>query len=713
MRLTLRTLLAYLDDTLEPHEIREIGQKVAESDAAQELVARIKQITRRRRLTTPPAAGPGARFDANTVAEYLDNELSSDLVADLEKTCLESDVHLAEVASCHQILTLVLGEPALVPPTARERMYGLVKGREAIPFRKARGRAGAAAGEGPDRDADDPLLPGMPSSRGWLIWALPIAAVLVLAVLAVAVWQGLAESHPPAHAVAAAGDKSAPPPEPPADSAKSAPVVPVTPADDPTKDKTAAPVDPTPPPAPADKDAAPPPKDKDKAPAPVEPPPPPGNGRPSPPGKEHVPVGRYLLTRPSVLVQREAGQPGWKRAVPGAAVFTADDLVSLPGYTSELDLGGPHVLLHGNVPEFSAFPGADFLMESAAQLHKPEAGFDVDMTLDRGRVYLSNHRADGPAKFRLRFADEVWDLTLQEPDTEVGVDLLHAYTANINYRDGEKPLTLLNLTVLNGKAGLVVEAREFPHLTAPIAVSWDNKGSGIPEPRRPPREELAIWDKAPPAGATQPERDLIAHMREALDKISLNMVGNKAVNTALLEARQSPDSPLTRALAVYCFGAIDAPDQLLDVLCHDEDPDHQRDREAAIFTLRRWLSRNPDNGNLLYDAKNDKAGPLLGAKYDYQPNDAKNILEELHDIPPEDVRKPETFEALAHLLHDKLLAVRELAYWHLQRLSVGAQVPLPPYNAADPAEKRDAAADAWRALIGKGLPPALPTAPGP
>src|SRR5439155_7360461 len=138
MRLTLRTLLAYLDDTLDPGEIKNIGQKVAESDAAQELIARIKQVTRRRRLTTPPLTGPNARFDANAVAEYLDNELSGDLVSELEKLCLESDVHLAEIAACHQILTLVLGEPAMVPPTARERMYGLVRGREAIPFRKAR-----------------------------------------------------------------------------------------------------------------------------------------------------------------------------------------------------------------------------------------------------------------------------------------------------------------------------------------------------------------------------------------------------------------------------------------------------------------------------------------------------------------------------------------------------------------------------------------------
>ena len=38
MRLTLRTLLAWLDDTLSPSEVREIGKQVAESPFAQELV---------------------------------------------------------------------------------------------------------------------------------------------------------------------------------------------------------------------------------------------------------------------------------------------------------------------------------------------------------------------------------------------------------------------------------------------------------------------------------------------------------------------------------------------------------------------------------------------------------------------------------------------------------------------------------------------------
>src|SRR6202034_754089 len=96
---------------------------------------RIKQVTRRRRLMTPANSGPGG-IDPNTIAEYLDNDVSPEQAAEVEQICLASDVHLAEVAACHQILTLVLGEPALVPPSAKQRMYGLTKGRESIQFRK-------------------------------------------------------------------------------------------------------------------------------------------------------------------------------------------------------------------------------------------------------------------------------------------------------------------------------------------------------------------------------------------------------------------------------------------------------------------------------------------------------------------------------------------------------------------------------------------------
>ncbi len=125
MRLTLRTLLAYMDDILDPADREELSTKIESSEFASDLLHKTRDSMRRLRLGAPTLSGPGMGADANAVAEYLDNTLAPEDVADFERICLESDVHLAEAASCHEILTMVLGEPAEVDSETRQRMYDL------------------------------------------------------------------------------------------------------------------------------------------------------------------------------------------------------------------------------------------------------------------------------------------------------------------------------------------------------------------------------------------------------------------------------------------------------------------------------------------------------------------------------------------------------------------------------------------------------------
>ena len=166
MRLTLRTLLAYLDDVLEPADSRAISDQINASPAASELVGKTRDVIRRRRLSAPAVSGAGMGVDPNAVAEYLDSNLSPEGVADVERICLDSEMHLAEVAACHQILTLLMGEPVDVTPAMRERMYGL--GPVATPLRSPGSSHGSARIGAQPAVAHSPTPPsalGTPTQR--------------------------------------------------------------------------------------------------------------------------------------------------------------------------------------------------------------------------------------------------------------------------------------------------------------------------------------------------------------------------------------------------------------------------------------------------------------------------------------------------------------------------------------------------------------------
>jgi hypothetical protein len=697
VRLTLRTLLAYLDDTLSAHEIRDIGQKVAESDAAQELIARIKQVTRRRRITTPPATGPGAKFDPNSVADYLDNSLDDEQVKEVEETCLASDVHLAEIAASHQILTLVLGEPALVPPTSRQRMYGLVHGREAIPYRKP----APAVGQGTmvddsvvEGEHDETMLLGLPLYRrhGWWQWALPLTAAVLLLALVSTLWfilHPLTQENP--RAVQATNEGNRPAPAVPVEPVKDEPKNVATPPADEKKQEAPRPIEePENPKKPADDKATAVPAVPMK---PVEDSKPPAVAGPPKASVERRELARYVSlpeAKPNILVQRAAGKEQWTRVRPESKLFSADELVSLPGYRSEIRLESDvHLLLWGSVPEQLYLP----LLESGAKLHVPANGIDADVTLSRGRIVLSNHKAAGPAVARVRFHSEVWDLTLQEPGTEVGLDLLGFYPIDVAYKTGEGPLAKLILVVLKGKAGLKIGYEEYSQLReapGPSLFQWDSRGKGVIGPTHleaaPPE-----WSMSAPA-ASQEQLQLRRDMNGALDELSGKLTDQAPVDVRLAEAEKNPNRPLTRTLAVRCLGAIDAVPNLLDAL---NNPDQADVRVTAIFALQHGLGRNAGQYKRLEEDLREKQ---------YKPSEAETIMQFLHGFTAEQVAMPETYELLIYHLKNQRLPIRQLAHWRLLAMVPdGRKIP---YDPAGDTEQRDRGHDKWKELIPDGkLPP--------
>src|SRR5262249_24903614 len=125
-------------------------------------------------------------------------------------------------------------------------------------------------------------------------------------------------------------------------------------------------------------------------------------------------------------------------------------------------------------------------------------------------------------------------------------------------------------------------------------------------------------------------------------------------------------------------------------------------REAAMFTLQRWVSRSNKQGKILYDPKS-KEGPLVEKKF--KPSEASAIYKLLHPFLADELGKVETYELLVPYLKHRKVAIAELASGHLVWLPPDDERPT-VYNAAAPIEDREKFAAQVQELIDKKqLPP--------
>ena len=388
--------------------------------------------------------------------------------------------------------------------------------------------------------------------------------------------------------------------------------------------------------------------------------------------------------------------------------------------------------MRGNLPEYSVKdPLMDSLLEASVILYAAPAGIDLDLTMERGRIYLTNLKENKPAVVRLRFLDQVWDLTLKE-EAEVGIDLIKKYV-NTSTFSKEEPRTDVAFYVMQGKVSVLINGYHKRELEAPpgtALMQWDSDTDEPPTPmrvpalpliwsRQPPNRVLAqhmkflsdILEKAKPEDAPRIKADIdftrgqlkrTQDLRVALEESDLRNDA-KSLDVALEEERENP-KPDRRHLAIFALGAVGDLDKLLKSLA-DSDPEHALERDEAVYVLRHYANSGLEASRRLFQDDNVKKSGLLVDKYGEKVGE--KVFDLLHDFKPKDLA--DAYGYLANSLKSDKLALRQLAFWHLLRLSVG--VKLPPlalmYNPADPSKaNRDEAANAWQKLVETGkLPP--------
>jgi len=297
-------------------------------------------------------------------------------------------------------------------------------------------------------------------------------------------------------------------------------------------------------------------------------------------------------------------------------------------------------------------------------------------------------KTEGKSLVRVHFLDQHWAMVLEEPGTEVALELVSRWPSGVPFektpRADHRPATDVYLLLLKGRV-LLGNGSDQRTLRAPVVYQW-NAGQGALGPV--PLKKLPPWVDAE-GTVTPPQRAQI----QAAEALGRKLTGSDVSTT--LRAILASDNAEARGLAVHSAGATDDLPLLLAAL---RDAKHADVRATAVTALRNWIGRGAGQDQLLYQA-------LVNG--DYGAGQAETILQLLHTFSAQDRLRPETFETLIDYLNHDKIAIRELAYWHLTRMVPrGRDIA---YNAAAGADEHARAQAVWRKLLPAGkVPPVVP-----
>jgi hypothetical protein len=281
---------------------------------------------------------------------------------------------------------------------------------------------------------------------------------------------------------------------------------------------------------------------------------------------------------------------------------------------------------------------------------------------------------------RVRFREEAWDITLNTPDTEVGIDLIgEPAKGPLLERDlPETPRALAYVSVLQGVASIRSGFQQSGDLLGGAKWKWDSKAGRPGLAPKDDKDEIGIanrWSKAVPA--TPAAKDMAAAIAEMARRVG---IGQGPFDVDFDATWKDPrEASGRRVLAVWMLSAVDSPGYLIEAL----EADAALVRDTAAKAIQHWMAQDT--------VREDALAQALAMKAAFTDNQ-RTLVVALTRGPDQPVAA-DTVEQLFDLLSHEKLAVRELARMQLAKLDpTGARES--NYDAAS--DRRGTQASMWK-----------------
>jgi uncharacterized protein (TIGR03000 family) len=413
----------------------------------------------------------------------------------------------------------------------------------------------------------------------------------------------------------------------------------------------------------------------------------------APPSAEpRVPVAKNL-TYPGLFSSKGTGEP-FVRMDKGDTLYSRDLLVGIPGLKVDIEPNTKAVslTLWGNLPGLSDSP----VLESSVILHDSRA-YELDFTLVRGRVVLTNTKKMGPAKVWLRARGGV-ELVLPEPGDSVAIELYGRWPSGVPFSPNPKtgPVLVWEVFCLKGNLEIKAGQNEWGMSAPPGPAYFHGDSVDGPSPTGPERRaSLPEW--ADPKAKATPLAKKIQNVLDTYVGTIKSKEPEEVASELLARAEKDKDPERAAALRQIVISAMAASDEVGAVAALLNSSRHDDARNAAVVALRHWIGAR--------EGRDEKLFHILQSQLGFSKSEAEAVMDLLHS--PFNRNQPETYETLIAYLKHRRQAVRELAAWHLYRLApIGRKIA---FDASAPAAERDKAADEWKKLIPAGE---LPKEPG-